>query len=280
MFVEARLNDNLIIYATSGGPGYNTSVVSVSSGGEQRNSNWGSSRGKWNIGDRLCLLPELEEITRHFHVVEGKEHGFRFKNFADYAVDVSESALVFVTAGVYQLYKNYTFGGRTKTKKIQKPVNGVRIFLDGLQYLAATTDITTGLVTLPALKTATVSSVSVANRAVVTTAAAHTFVIGDSIAFPALTDAHGLLGSEFNVIDIPTPTSITIDADTTTLPAFGAVTGSIASYRASVQALAWAGEYDVPVRFDTDDLNSRFDAMQDDQSAHYLFALPVIEIRV
>jgi uncharacterized protein (TIGR02217 family) len=45
--------------------------------------------------------------------------------------------------------------------------------------------------------------------------------------------------------------------------------------------LSWSGEFDVPVRFDVDQLQSRFDAYEEDgERLFYVFSLPVVEIRL
>lgn len=46
--------------------------------------------------------------------------------------------------------------------------------------------------------------------------------------------------------------------------------------------LSWGGEFDLPARFDTDQLQSRFEAIDQDtgEAMHYLMALPVIELKI
>ena len=46
--------------------------------------------------------------------------------------------------------------------------------------------------------------------------------------------------------------------------------------------LTWAGEFDLPARFDVDQLQSRFEAFDEDsqETAHYLFSLPVVVLKL
>jgi uncharacterized protein (TIGR02217 family) len=46
--------------------------------------------------------------------------------------------------------------------------------------------------------------------------------------------------------------------------------------------LTWSGEFDVPARFDADELRSRFDAYRDSdgEALHFILSLPVVELRL
>ncbi len=61
------------------------------------------------------------------------------------------------------------------------------------------------------------------------------------------------------------------------------VTGIVtfSSSKSAAQVLTWSGEFDVPVRFDTDEIKTRFDAYDKAslQAFHYLFSLPIVELR-
>lgn len=150
MFIEDRINDNLVIYATAGGPAYNTTVVQVSSGRRKSNSNWIESLATFDIGERLCTISELEDILDFFNVAEGKANGFRFKDWGDYTVRPERGVFAQLTDTTFQLYKRYRRGANYKDKKISKPVAGtVRIYLDGAVLPTATVDTTTGIATIP-----------------------------------------------------------------------------------------------------------------------------------
>lgn len=195
-FADVRIDDGLVIYATTGGPRYSTTVVQTKAGFEKRNADWAFSLGKWDIGERQITNVDLRKLLAFFHARRGKFEGFRFKDFADDTADVTDSALrPTATAGLYQLYKNY--GGTLR--KITKPVAGsVRIFSQAGEIHGCSVDGLTGLVSVPE----------------------------------------------------------------------------------GAEPVAWAGQFDVPVRFDTDEFKHRFDHY--DRKANlavfYVSTLPVFEI--
>lgn len=59
----------------------------------------------------------------------------------------------------------------------------------------------------------------------------------------------------------------------------GIVTFSVAP--GGGDTLLWAGEFDVPVRFDTDEFRTRFDVVRvsDGEALHWLMSLPIVEMR-
>ena len=56
---------------------------------------------------------------------------------------------------------------------------------------------------------------------------------------------------------------------------------TFSSSKSAAQVLTWSGEFDLPVRFDTDEIKTRFDAYDKAtlQAFHYLFSLPIVELR-
>lgn len=77
-----------------------------------------------------------------------------------------------------------------------------------------------------------------------------------------------------NLVLLTTPGQYTLDSTT------GKVT--LVSPATGVDTLTWAGEFDVPVRFDTEELKSRFDVFDValNEKLHYLQTLPIVELRL
>lgn len=204
-FAEVRIDDDLIIYRTVGGPTFSTDVVAVDSGREQRNANWSLPLGQWELGERSMLPNDLFAMKNFFMARQGRAQGFRFKDWADFR-DEGAGVLIPVpgVSGSYQMHKQYPSGGTTGLRKISKPVAGtIKVYSSGV-LVTATVDATTGIVT-------------------------------------------GISGS----------------------------------------ALTWTGEFDTPVRFDTDQLRSEFiGATGPGGAAHvkdvyfHLFSLPIKELRL
>lgn len=221
-FSEERLDTGYIIYGTQGGPEFSTDIVELNSGFENRNANWNESKGKWDYGDRKLPDTELRLIIKFFKARKGRANGFRFKDWGDFKVDVTEGILGLSGHGTatatYQLYKQYVSGADKDYKKITKPVVGtLKIFKNGVQaptsgFGAVAFDYTTGIVTF--------SPDSIGN-------------------FPQAGDV-----------------------------------------------LTWSGEFDVPVRFDSDQVRYRFDSSITSspgvvqQAFFFLASLPLVEIRV
>jgi uncharacterized protein (TIGR02217 family) len=205
-FAEVRIDDNLIIYRTAGGPASSTDIVVVDSGFEYRNAVWSMPLGRWDLGERSMMPADFAVMKQFFHARQGKAQGFRFKDWADYK-DEGGGVLGAIAGSTttFQMYKNYASGGTTVSRKISKPVTGIKVFRDGALDSGATVDLTTGIVT------------------------------------PTLT------------------------------------TG----------ALTWTGQFDLPVRFDTDQLRAEFlaasghgGAAQVVDAYFHLYSLPIVELRI
>lgn len=194
MVAFARIDDNLVIYATTGGPRYSTTVAATKAGYERRNCDWAFPLGRWDIGDRQVILDDLGELLNFFHSRKGKFEAFRFKDFADYRVDMGSCALKDLGNGSYQLYK--TYGGTLR--RITKPVPNTVSVLDSQgTALDCAIDYNTGIVS--------------------------------------------------NLSGTPA---------------------------------AWEGEFDVPVRFDTDEFKHRFDHFDREtkRGVFYVATIPVVEV--
>lgn len=137
-------------YGLTGGPQFNTSIVTVKSGQEQRNQNWAVSRYKWDASTAIKTRADMEIISGFFLARRGKLHGFRFKDWADFktyttqAIGTGTGALT-----TFQLAKNYSDAGGSYSRTITKPVAGtVKPYLNGvLQTSGFTVNTTTGVVT-------------------------------------------------------------------------------------------------------------------------------------
>lgn len=134
---------------SSGGPGWNTSIVRVDSGYEQRNEPWAQDLAVWDVGSFITTHAEMATLLDFFNGVRGRLIGFRMQDPKDYK---ALNQLLGTGNGVqttYQLRKAY--GPGTYTKTIQKPVPGsYRVTVaDVLQVegTAYTLDTTTGVVT-------------------------------------------------------------------------------------------------------------------------------------
>jgi uncharacterized protein (TIGR02217 family) len=164
-FEEVRLEANLILYNSVGGPQYSTDVVVVRSGREKRNSNWSESRGRWELGERQIDNAELHSLIGFFRARQGRAQGFRWKDWADFeATHVPLTRNSVTTQGLlgtgvatgsttYNFNKLYTSGSTSTLRRILKLIAGAQIYINGvLQTSGYTIDIAAGTITFSAAK--------------------------------------------------------------------------------------------------------------------------------
>jgi len=139
-----------IRYGVEFGPEYSTDVVTIASGGEQRNQNWSHPKYSGDVSHAVKTKKQMDKLAAFFHARKGKAFGFRFKDWADFkAADqlIGECTSVGQT---FQLHKKYVddFGYET-LRPIYKPVPGKLIaYLNGtLQSTGWSIDYNTGIFT-------------------------------------------------------------------------------------------------------------------------------------
>lgn len=148
MFIEARMPLPISL-RSSGGPQWNTSIVRVDSGYEQRNEPWVEDLGAWDVGSFVTTHTEMATLLDFFNGVQGRLHTWRFQDPKDHAALNQSLGVGDGVRTTYQLQKSYGSGGYTKV--IRKPVQGtVQVRVAGIlqgEGTAYTVNYTTGLVT-------------------------------------------------------------------------------------------------------------------------------------
>jgi uncharacterized protein (TIGR02217 family) len=131
-----------------GGPQFDTTVLTLSSGYEKRNINWERTRGRWNIGYGVDSKTNLESVLAFFYARQGKAHTFRFKDWTDYKVGddatdtPQEISLGNGTDVDFQIVRRYTSGSTNFDRDLTRIVDGtVRVFVSGVEQ-TETTDYT------------------------------------------------------------------------------------------------------------------------------------------
>ncbi|WP_296426603.1 DUF2460 domain-containing protein [Yoonia sp.] len=156
-FHEVRFPDN-ISRGARGGPERRTQVVELASGDEERNASWANSRRRYDVAYGIRRADDLAAVVAFFEARNGRLHGFRYKDWADYksalpsqAVAPTDQQIGTGTGSLqaFQLAKRYTSGAQTWVRTITKPVTGtVRVALGMVEQLSGwTLDTTTGVVT-------------------------------------------------------------------------------------------------------------------------------------
>lgn len=138
-FLDMRLPED-VERGAKGGPGFKTTVLTLTSGAERRNKNWKKSRGNWNIAYGITDAPDLQGVINTFWAVNGSADGFRFKDWQDFQIgdtiggDTSTKQTIGVGNSaqvIFPIYKTYVRGAGSFNRFLLTPVVGtVRVFLD------------------------------------------------------------------------------------------------------------------------------------------------------
>jgi uncharacterized protein (TIGR02217 family) len=152
-FHEVQFPSN-ISYGASGGPGFNTTVLTLASGFERRNINWSLARAQYDVAHGLKSQDELNVLIEFFVARRGKAYGFRFKDWADFQLPFpgDPTPVMMTTDGTtatFQLRKVYQDTGNSYTRTLNKIVSGtLTVYNNGAVTTDYTADLNTGIVTL------------------------------------------------------------------------------------------------------------------------------------
>jgi uncharacterized protein (TIGR02217 family) len=156
-FHDVRFPDN-ISRGARGGPERRTQIVELASGDEERNASWASSRRRYDVAYGIRRADDLAVVVAFFEARNGRLHGFRYKDWADYKSGLPSQAITATDQQIgtgtgslktLQLTKRYVSGAQSWTRTIAKPVAGtVRVALGMVEQMSGwTVDTTTGVVT-------------------------------------------------------------------------------------------------------------------------------------
>jgi uncharacterized protein (TIGR02217 family) len=159
-FHEVRFPDN-ISRGARGGPERRTQVVELASGDEERNASWANSRRRYDVAYGIRRADDLAAVVAFFEARNGRLHGFRYKDWADYKSALPSQAITATDQQIgtgtgslqtFQLAKRYTSGAQTWVRTIAKPVAGtVRVALGMAEQLSGwALDTSTGVITFTA----------------------------------------------------------------------------------------------------------------------------------
>ena len=205
---------------------------------------------------------EHDLLQSHYLAVKGIGHQFRFTDLDDYKVLQADGFLGTAAAGTgmptYQLAKRYVTGALTEFRQIRKPqATGNTVYRNGSPATAGVAagnyslDTTTGTVTWVADASSGVSSHTVgATHQVTLGAALSGLAIGGKLYLTGVTGTaaatlNGIAHSVTNIVS----TTYTLSTSTTGLTATG---GTGFKYPQPTDTLAWAGQFDVPVAYETE----------------------------
>lgn len=264
----------------SGGPEWRTVLVTSASGAEQRVQQWADPRSAWTITVDQRDVASFQTLLAFWYARRGRARGFRFKDWSDYAATNEplypagqNSANPVKGSGMAQLVKSYADTVLPYTRNIYKPVSGtVSLRKNGSALGGISVDTTTGLVTLAAVVTQSITGISQAASAVVTFGAAPVFVVGDLVSFSGvggMTAINGLVGQ----VTAAGGSTITVNINSSSFSAY-ASGGTASKYAASTDSFDASFQFEVPVRFDSDAPGF----VQDDVAIRSMSQIRVVEL--
>ncbi|PUA17258.1 DUF2460 domain-containing protein [Glaciimonas sp. PCH181] len=263
-FLEERLPGDALIGALYADE-YNVEITQTSSGQEYRRIVHPFPARHFSVTYRLEQADLWTRVLGLYHRSYGMFSGFRVSTIDDFSTNgntgtptATDQPLALVSAGVYQLQKQYGSGSTPlpiglPVRTIFKPVTGtVVVGISGVALGSGwTADTTTGLVTFAANKTANITGITQAASAIATIGA-HAFVVGDSAYFSnvvGMSQINTLRGLVTGV----SSTTITVQIDSTLFGAYAS--GGAVNSRPQIGEPVTAGcQFDIPCRF-----NSRID---------------------
>lgn len=290
-FLEAPRFPDRLGYGAMGGPTFRTEVNESESGHEYRDPQWTVERRRYDLTHAAKSPEQLKEMLAFFLAVsKGRAYGFRLRDWADYSATATEGLLgtgVGVGAPTYQLRKRYTASPLTYDRDIRKPVaNTVTVYRNAVAVTYGSLagqislDTTTGIVTFVPDAIANALAITVgATTQVQFASSPGGLIAGQKLYLTEFTGADAALvnGIAHTILSITGAGPLTLTLDTNTAgKTITLGTGKGAKYAQASDALTWAGQFDVPVRLDTDEFMSAIQAPR----AYSFASLPLIEIRV
>lgn len=144
MFLETpRFPDRIAAAVSKFGPVYSTTIGRNIGGYEASNQNRTMALYRGDLVSGILDQDDLDEVLDYFHGMAGMHNQFRFKSFNCYLVEGAEGTLEQLSATTWQMYRTWTIGAITRSKKISKPIAGATIAGGGSYSL----DTTTGIIT-------------------------------------------------------------------------------------------------------------------------------------
>lgn len=282
-FIETPRFPDDIGYSSVLTKAYQTNIIKSNSGREVASSVWSLPLHRYELAYTVKDIGDIETIINYFNACKGKFHQFRFKDHSDFrscsisgTPGIDDQALSGTVDGVntaFQLQKTYTTGSLSLARTITKPVAGtVLISIDSLQTNDFTVDTTTGIVTFNADKTDSITDITQATQATVT--ATNSLSAGNTVYITGVSGMTEINNTRAKVVSA-TGADFVIDLDTTGFTAYS-TGGTYNTLPQTGEVVAGGFDFDVPVRFDQDELPISFNSAD----LLSISQLRIVEVRI
>lgn len=288
-FFESPRFPECLSFGAVGGPGFNTDVVVVSSGFESRNANWSTERNSYEVSYTIKTEEDKKAISSFFRLVRGRANGFRYKDFTDYFCSFADGTAGNGDAmsGPFQLVKKYVSGGVVYQRRITKPVvSKIKVKRGGTDVIIGSgagqisIDYTKGQFTFTADAVENVTDVTVGSTTQIALANAIGLTTNQFIYLDGFTGGDAVLLNgkthKINSVTGSGPYVYTLAIDTSGKTITRNSSTNAYKYPQASESFTWEGEFDVPCRFDTDELRAEIVA----PGILRWDGIPIVEIRV
>lgn len=211
------------------------------------------------------LRENIDLLNRWFGIAYGRGRKFRLRDPYDYqstalmSDPISDTDQLIGTGDgstlTYQLLKTYSEAGESFQRVINKPVSGTVVVSIGdvSEANGWSVDTTTGIITFDTDKTGSITNITQAAQAVVSSTG-HTLVVGDTVQISGvvgMTEINGVRAT----VQSKTAGTYTLDIDSTLFTAYasGGVHHTLPQSSEQIKA---GYEYDLRVRFDQDEADT------------------------
>lgn len=291
-FIEIRFPED-VGYGTVGGATYKTIIATQYSGAESRAKSWQYPLQKYNIVYEVKSITAINILNNFFNATGGRFSGFRFKDFNDFSSspdgfsapqENDQEILTYPNltradgiADRYQVIKQYTIGNVSQIRIIKKIVipnqllypiiNGSRE--DSIETVI---DANTGILTFPADDPRIITNITKANPCVITMSTSAQF-LPNTLFIKNVVGMAELNNGRFRVIN-KAGNQLTLSLDSSAFNAYIS-DGNINTLPQPGEIVTTGYLFDVPVRFDTDQLLISRDSF----NTASITTLPLAEIR-
>lgn len=127
-FHDVRLPDAIEQGAT-GGPSFQTTVINMSSGSEQRNEDWSEVLHSWELAYGVQNKVDYAACRAFFFARRGKSNSFRFKDWSDFSLVDEPQGVGDGFNQTFQLICTYESGGPDPyIRRITRPITGTIVW--------------------------------------------------------------------------------------------------------------------------------------------------------
>ena len=260
-FIETRLSDK-VSYGFQGGPQYLTKITRLPSGQESRNRERTYPIHIYQAEYGVKTQADMASLLDAFRVSGGMHGGFRIKDWQDFKSCGPAGTIAFDDQSLgtgdgatlaYQSKKTYTFGAGSEVRLIKKTVSGTELAgIGGVEQTSRFSfDSTTGILTFSADIQKTCTGATSASPTELTFTG-HGLTTGDTAYFTTFTGDWAALNGNRYVVTVTGANTLTIPVNASGFTAYSANGGQLNTIPQTGESVTAGFEFDVPVRFDTD----------------------------